>query len=218
LALLGADGVPVRVMPPLVWRQRVPMDQKAVTIEVAWEGPYSWPGFEDNNKLPAIPKVSGVYLQTFEYQNGYLIYAAGLTRRPVPARFREHTRKYRNGEYNILDLIKAEHGIRKEIWHGWGYAREHRDEFEAKKAMILKAVETQLSGFRIFLAEIEIKPRLLERLEATIMNTLGQQPSPICDIPDKGMMLSPRWDNEQPLVIRNLSRVRLHGLPSRLEI
>jgi len=188
------------------------------TIEVIWKGPYSWPGFEGNNKLPAIPKVSGVYLQTFQYQNGYLIYATGLTRRPIPDRFREHTRKYRNGEYNVLDIIKAEHGIRKEIWHGWGYAREHRDEFEAKKTMILKSVESQLSGFRIFLAEIEIKPRLLERLEAKIMNILSQQPSPICDLPDKGMMLSPRWDNEQPLIIRNLSRVRLHGLPSRLEI
>jgi len=194
------------------------MDQKSVAIEVAWKGPYSWPGFEDLNKLPAIPKVSGVYLQTFEYHDGYLIYAAGLTRRPIPSRFREHTRKYKNGEYNVLDLVKAESGIRKELWHGWGYAREHRDEFEAKKAMILKAVERQLSGFRIFLAEIEIKPRLLERLEATIMNTLSQQPPPICDIPDKGMMLSRRWDNERPLVIRNLSKVVLHGLPSRLAI
>lgn len=139
------------------------METKSITtIGVKWTGPYSWPGFENDNKLPAIPKVSGVYLQTFEYRNGYLIYAAGLTRRPIPARFREHTRKYRNGDYNVLDLIEVEQGIRKELWHGWGYARGHRDEFEAKKASILKAVDRQLLGFRIFLAELQTRSRLLE--------------------------------------------------------
>ena len=53
------------------------MIQETRRIEVVWNGPYSWPGFEDDNKLPAIPEVPGVYLQTFEYQGGYIIYAAG---------------------------------------------------------------------------------------------------------------------------------------------
>ncbi len=102
------------------------MADQETTIEVTWDGPYGWPAFESENGLPPIPKISGVvYLQTFKYQGRYLIYAAGLTRRPVPTRFREHTRKYMNGEYNVLDIAAAQQGIRKEIWHGWGYAREH---------------------------------------------------------------------------------------------
>lgn len=140
------------------------MSQETNVIQVLWKGPYSWPGYEDDNYLPKIPMVPGIYLLTFEYQQGYLIYAAGLTRRPVPVRFREHTRHYMNGDYNVLDLIAAQQGIRKEIWHGWGYAREHRDEFEGQKSKILEEVRRQLAGFRIFVADVGTERRLLERI------------------------------------------------------
>jgi len=85
------------------------------TIEVKWSGPFSWPAYEHENTLCSIPNSPGVYLQTFAYQNGYLIYAAGITRRTVPARFKEHTRKYMKGEYNILDIASVQQGVRKEI-------------------------------------------------------------------------------------------------------
>jgi hypothetical protein len=115
-----------------------------ITIEVTWNGPYSWPAFESENNLCSIPKIPGVYLQTFSYQNGYLIYAAGLTRRPVPTRFREHTRRYMNGEYNVLDVTAVQQGIRREIWHGWDYARKHREEFEERKLIILLQASVSL--------------------------------------------------------------------------
>ena len=66
------------------------MPNPTSSIEVTWNGPYGWPTFESENNLRPIPRNPGVYLQTFRYQDGYLIYAAGITRRPVPTRFREH--------------------------------------------------------------------------------------------------------------------------------
>lgn len=194
------------------------MSDKATIIEVTWDGPYSWPTFESENNLRPIPKIPGVYLQTFEYQDGYLIYAAGLTRRPIPTRFREHTRRYMNGEYNVLDIAAAQQGIRREIWHGWGYARKHRAEFEEQKSIILNAARKQLAGFCIFVADVGRDPRVLERLEASIMSNLYQQPSPLCDIPDRGMQLSPRWDSENLIIIKNNYSAALHGLHAFLEI
>jgi hypothetical protein len=194
------------------------MTHEPTRIEVTWNGPYSWPGFESGNNLRAIPQVPGVYLQTFEYQGGYLIYTAGLTRRPVPTRFREHTRKYMSGEYNVLDIAAAQEGVRKEIWHGWGYARKHREEFETRKPMIIDAVREQLGGFRVFVAGIGEERRILERFEASVMLNLYRQPPPICDIPDRGMQLAPRWASESPIIIKNDSVAVLHGLPSFLEI
>jgi len=190
----------------------------SIALQITWNGPYAWPTFEGQTGLQSIPKLSGLYLQTFEYKSGYIIYAAGLTRRPVPARFKEHTQKYMNGEYNVLDINAAQQGIRKEIWHGWGYAKKHRDEFDERKLEILDAVQKQLEGFRIFVGNVGEEPRILERLEASIMENLYRHPSPFCDIPDKGMFLSPRWESEEPIVIESDCLVTIHGLPRRLEI
>ena len=190
----------------------------SIALQITWNGPYAWPTFEGQTGLQSIPKLSGLYLQTFEYKSGYIIYAAGLTRRPVPARFKEHTQKYMNGEYNVLDVNAAQQGVRKEIWHGWGYAKKHRDEFDERKLEILDAVQKQLEGFRIFVGNVGEEPRILERLEASIMENLYRQPSPFCDIPDKGMFLSQRWDSEDPVFIESNCIVNIHGLPSRFEI
>ncbi|HRQ42103.1 MAG TPA: hypothetical protein PLD25_29645 [Chloroflexota bacterium] len=187
-------------------------------IEVIWTGPYSWPKFEHQNGLLSIPRQPGVYLQTFEYKGGYLIYAAGLTRRPIPVRFREHTRNYMNGEYNVLDVGAIQQGFRKEVWHGWGWSPEKQIEFEKHKSAIHNALHKQLAEFRIFVAEVGTQIRVLERLEAAIMITLYEQPSPFCDIPDKGMMLAPRWDSEKPILTENKVMAKLYGIPLRLEI
>jgi hypothetical protein len=186
-------------------------------LEITWDGPFSWPAFESANHLPSIPKIAGVYLQTFGYQGGFLIYSAGLTRKSVPERFRQHERKYMNGEYNVLDIVAAQQGVRKEIWHGWGYARDHREEFEERKPVILEAVRKQLTGFRIFVTPMSAS-RVPERLEASIMKNLYKQPSPIKDMPDKGMYLAPRRDTEEPIIVKSQCRVVLHGLPALLEI
>ncbi|MDT8380153.1 MAG: hypothetical protein RQ739_14805 [Desulfotignum sp.] len=195
------------------------INQDAKNLQADWDGPFSWPNFESENGLPTIPLHStGVYLQTFEYQNGYLIYAAGITRRSVPVRFKEHTRHYMNGDYTVLDPLAAERGIRKEIWHGWGYAKVHRDQFEENKVEIQEAVKKQLAKFRVFYANFRNEQRLLERVEAAIMNFLYEQKSPYKDLPDKGMMLAPRWNSEEPQTLNNRSKVTIHGLPEALKI
>jgi hypothetical protein len=110
------------------------------------------------NNLPPIPKLPGVYLQTVEFRDGYVIYAAGLTRRPIATRIREHTRKYMTGDYNVLDISRMHQGVRKEIRHGWGWSSEKRAAFEKQKSMILDPVRKQLAGFRIFVADMGTEP------------------------------------------------------------
>jgi hypothetical protein len=193
-----------------------------ITIEVRWDGPHSWPTFESENNLRPIPREPGVYLSTFEYQQGgYLILSAGFTRRTFPKRFKEHARKYMNGEYSVLDIAATRQGVRKKIWIGWKYARTHPEEFEERKSEILHAARKQLAEFRIFTThtvDVRKEARVLERLEAAIMGHLYQQPSPICDMAVRGMRLLPRRDSENPIIVRNNCAALLHGLPALLEI
>jgi hypothetical protein len=187
-------------------------------IEFEWTGPYSWPRYETENGLPQLPAHTGVYLQTTDYLEGYIIYASGLTRRPFRKRFTEHTRKYLRGDYTVLDIASLRAGIREEIWHGWGWTDGKRAEFAARQREIFVAAERQLAGFRIFVADVPTDERIPERLEAAVMGYLYEASSPFCDIPDRGMQLSPRWQSERPLTARAACSARLHGLPETLVI
>ena len=66
----------------------------------------------------------------------------------VRVRLREQTRRYLNGAYTVVDAAAARRGERKEVWHGWGYARAHWAEFEARKDAIRDAAHRQLASYR----------------------------------------------------------------------
>lgn len=195
-------------------------------IELRWEGPFSWPSrsFQGAEKLLNDTEVAsrcGVYLWTVEYCGGYLIYAAGITRRPFVRRFQEHTRAYLNGIYTIFDIPSLRNGVRKEIWHGFWFKKrlvEDQIEYENRFNEIHTAANDLLSNYRVFVAPIDPIPRLLERIEAAIMNSLYASTGPISTIPDRGMALAPRWPEEQPILVRTMAPVLLHGLPEEFEV
>lgn len=187
-------------------------------IELQWDGPFSWPSYQDINKLPIVPKIPGIYLQTFEYNDGYIIYSAGLTQRTVLKRLSEHTRSYRNGDYNIFDIELMKQGIRRTIWQGWGWTDEKRSIFKQNEAHFQKLINCQLSSFRIFTVYLSEEKRILERLEAKIMNSLYLSGYPYSELPDKGMKLSPKRDDEESISVKNNCDFALFGLPIAIEI
>lgn len=63
---------------PSFWSFNRHKDASLIKAEdVLWKGPFSWPKFEQINKLDTIPDVAGVYLFTFEYKDGYILRSAG---------------------------------------------------------------------------------------------------------------------------------------------
>lgn len=186
------------------------------TKEVEWQGPFSWIGYENKNGLDKIPDVEGIYLWTFKYKDGYLVYCAGITK-STRKRFRQHTLEYKSGNYTVFNVNEAEQGRRVEIWHGWSYARTHREEFNDRKEEILNCVEEQLKSFRVFIAQISDK-RERARFEASIMNNIYCSSEPWSELADRGMALSKRWKDETPIIIKNVSDFKIYGLPTKMEI
>jgi hypothetical protein len=187
-------------------------------IEINWKGPFSWPKFEKENGLPSIPKEPGLYIQAVDYNEGYIIYCAGISRREIPVRFREHTRTYLKGDYNILDIELMQQGIRKVVWQGWNWTEAKKEKFEKNRDSLIKAANQQLSSFRIFIGDIGLESRLLERLESKVMDSIYHSDYPYCELPDKGMKLSPRRDDEPKITVKNNSDATLFGLPIAFEI
>jgi hypothetical protein len=67
-------------------------------------------------------------------------------------------------------------------------------------------------------ANVETSGRVLERPEAAIMNQLYHEASPLCDVLDRGMMLAPRRETEEPITVWNDCGSKLHGLSTSFAI
>lgn len=199
------------------WSFNRQKDAHLITQEtVLWMGPFSWNGFEAQNGLEKVPDIAGVYLGAFEYRDGYIVCWAGVTG-SMKRRFAQHTTAFKNGHYTIIDVDAAKMGERREIWHGWGYAKNNRGEFEENKSAILEALDKQLIEYRIFIAAIE-DLRKRERLEYAIMQSIYASQEPWSDLADRGMALKCRYNSEIPIRIKNIKNVNLYGLESILEI
>ncbi len=195
-------------------------------LQLNWHGPSRWPGlahqgcYEDLEGA-GIASDCGVYLWTVEHEGGFLIYTAGITRRPFRERFREHTREYQSGVYTIFDVPSLMRGERKKIWPGFWYRKRPpalEQEYERRKPELIVALDALLSAYRVFVAPLPPVPRVLKRVEAGIMNALYAAGGAASAVPDRGMALSPRWDSESPLLVRNTVGVVLHGMPLELEV
>jgi hypothetical protein len=195
--------------------QRGAPPMKTITIE--WGGPYSWPRYEKLNGLPSLPAHGGVYLETVEYADGYLIRGNGQSACYL-RRFVQHTRSKLGGEHTVLDPAALRQGRREEIWHGWGYARAHRAEFAQRQTEIQTAAKAEMAAYRLFVSSPIASKRERERLEAEVMDALYAAPPPFCDIPDRGTYLARRQPHEPPITISNVCAHKLHALPAQMTI
>ena len=122
------------------------------------------------------------------------------------------------GNYTVLSIESMCGGIRDEIWHGWEWSDAKRVEFANRRDEIEVAARRQLAGFRIFVADFPERPRIIERVEAAVMQAVYQLPSPLCDLADRGMHLAQRRKNETSIRLYNRRAAILYGLPDVLDV
>ena len=190
--------------------------QLILTEEVQWSGPFSWPKYEKATRLPSLPDIAGVYLLTFEYQDGYILRSVGVTS-STKKRIYQHTRAYMNGSYTILDIGLAKQGFRQELWHRWSYARENKHLFYENKDYLVSAIHEELSAYRLFTASVAEK-RKRERIEFSIMHNAYHSRMPWADLVDGGMHLIGRSNYQAPVLIKNNCLCKIYGLADSLEI
>lgn len=183
-----------------------------------WHGPFCLQGGENSLFGSSVAKHHGIYLLTVEHQDGYLIYSAGLTTRTFKKRFQEHIKAYRTGVYTIFDAKSFKNGDRVQVWRGFWFQKrtnEIEKEFKERYEEINFATSELLATFRIFLAPLTVEKRVLERLEAAIMNNLYLGIGTVSNLPDRGMHLVPRRSDEKAFRVNSISAVCLHGLSEK---
>lgn len=202
---------------PQFWSfNRIRDTSKIKTENLIWLGPFSWIGYEQTNGLKPIPDIAGVYLFTFEYLDGYILCSIGVTN-SMKRRLTQHTREYKKGNYTLLDVESANNGVRKEVWHGWQYAKQHQNEYLKNKDIILELAEKELVAYRLFISEVTDR-RIRERIEAAILINIYSSKKPWADLIDGGMSLRSRYNYEMPINVKNVCSHKLYGLPKSIEI
>lgn len=194
-------------------------DKEKITSEIlTWDGPFCLPKYETDEIPEKMPDVAGVYIFCFPYKENFLLESAGVTK-STKQRIASHIREYKYGGYNIFDMDAISRLERLEIWHGWAESKieENKIEFRNNYEFYSKAIERQLSNYRVFIATVDDK-RKRERIEAAIMINAYVSKEPWADIAPRWMHLKGRYNHEIPIRIENKSKSIILGLPSYLEI
>lgn len=200
--------------------------ERIVSIELVWRGPFGWPGARNEVHVRDLgdSKFADhccLYLWTVNYEAGFLVYAAGYTNRPFRVRFREHTRAYRSGVYTIFDASILKRGRREVVWPGFWFGRRSvsaEREYAERESEIRIAADRLLDAYRVFVASVEASQRVLQRIEAAIMNALYLASGVVGEIPDRGMALTPRRDSEDPIWVHNSCEQLIYGLPEQFQV
>jgi hypothetical protein len=207
-------------------KQMIEIESESEQLDLQWHGPFLWPGVTAMGGFERLENSwvageSGIYLWTVPYDRGYLIYAAGQTKRPVMTRLKEHSNAHRNGFFTIFDMDELERGHRVEIWHGsFGkkLTPERRRDFNERREEIRRAAQEQIGRFRVFVGPVRPDRRLLARMEAGVMDSLYAAPAPFSEVPDRGMSLSRRSRSEPPIRVNNRNAGELHALPESMSV
>ena len=150
--------------------------ENEVYATLEWKGPFTWSyAPPDGLFSQECAKSSGVYLVTAPWNDGYVVWIAGITSRPFVQRFWEHTKEFLSGVYNILDADELTQCRRVQLWHGLWYRKDrfHRlDEFRARYLELAPHIARLLNSLRVFVAPTTLEMRFLERIEASIMDCL----------------------------------------------
>lgn len=107
--------------------------------------------------------------------------------------------------------------VNYKVWHGWGYAKAHQDEFLRHKDYILQSVEKELASYNLFITEVAEK-RKRERIEFAIMQSVYLSKEAWSDLVDGQTALRGRANYEIPTEARNICLYKIYGIPEMFEI
>lgn len=194
---------------------------RIATRTLTWSGPHAWPGY--GNADSEVPAGGGVYLTTFAHEDGFILRSAGVST-AIRRRLRQHEYEFLMGRYTVLDPEAARQGVRRELWHGWSYARSHPEQRDLHLPQIQQWARAEMAACRLFVGqrlhgdEHDMDARLRERIEFAIIHAAYASRQPWGDLVDGGMHLSGRFTDEMPIRLLNQCSVRLYGLPPEMEI
>lgn len=164
-------------------------------------------------------KNAGLYIFTFGYNSGFIVWFDGFSTRNVSVRLNDHIKNILRGSYSILDVNEANAGRRVEIWRGFYFTKSEskKKEFDERRQFLLPSIFTMIKGLHILFAPLSESRRVLSRIEAAIMNQLHNSSGLTSDFPYKGMHLEPRWPEETAFRVIVEKGPIIHGLPAEFE-
>jgi hypothetical protein len=131
---------------------------------------------QDNLFNQELAAKGGVYLWTYETEDGYIIDYVGEAS-SIKDRFYQHLREQLNGRYSIYDPDSLRNGKREITWKGYHWRSDEYYrviEFISNSEKYMPKLEKMLEECRIFFAPIEGDELIRKRIEASILNEMSR--------------------------------------------
>jgi len=190
--------------------------------KVEWIGPFLFIGPKEQN-LFLRPEADrrGIYLWTVEGVEGYLVHYVGQTAQSFGVRFQQHIKDQLSGVYSIYDPSDLVEGKPTKRWEGMWWkagAWKRTADFINNLMEHSKWNFELLKIYRIFLAPPEHESRILERIEAAIVDCLRSKEGVVASMQDPKIRYRWKLKKEASFKVRFVSPCSILGLPEELLI
>lgn len=190
-------------------------------LSIKFYGPFLFGnGLEKNLFKNALSQKAGVYLWTIKYKDGYLIDYIGETGRTFFLRMKEHLIQCLGGNDRVCDPKTLPIGKNKIIWNGmWRKGtRDSMPDFIDKYVVLAPKIQQYVKLVKIFVAPIDAKQRILQRIESALYFELRNNKEPISTFQDDDIRYLPKRPNEKAFRVEISCAHKLHGIPTVIQV
>ena len=189
------------------------------TCLLEWKGAFDWFGSSDNVLFRREErKLRGIYLWAVHVHNGYLTYYVGETGKTFNERMKEHASNYLSGLYRIYEPESFRAGRKVLLWQGmWQKGTQDLlPDFLERYSEYAPKILDMLGSLKLFVAPLDVEPRIRKRIESSIAHCLYNKSKPICDFQETEIRYARRSSSEEPFIVENVLQEDIFGLDKML--
>ena len=190
-------------------------------ITLSWQGPYEWFESGPNSIFSGrSAETAGIYIWTVPVGAQYRVFYVGQTETGFAARHHDHFREYWGGAYSFYEPAAFSKGELVPLYAGYAYKTprwQRAAPFYADFLRYMEPLVENLKAMRLWIADCPQAARIQRRIESALMDLLYARQDAIGSFLQPGLVRQPRWENEEPVLVRQTPADLIQGIPAEFE-
>ena len=191
------------------------------TVTLAWQGPYEWFGSGPDSVFSgSSAETAGIYVWTVPLGAEYRVFYIGQTEQGFAARHHDHFREYWGGAYSFYEPAAFSKGELGQWYTGYASKTPRwrlAAPFHADLLRYAEPLVEHLKAMRLWIAECPQPARIQRRIESAMKDLLCARQDAIGSFLQPGLIGQRRWEDEEPVLVRQVPADLIQGIPEEFE-